>query len=110
MLRKPNVHYCVQKSSPLVPILSHMHPVHTFLLYFSNVILPSMPRSSKSSLTFKFSDQILYALLNFHMFATFPAHLISLDLIPSYYLRNEHNQLLTKNPRQLSQYSEWPMG
>jgi hypothetical protein len=31
---------------PLFPILSHMHPVHTFPLYFPNIhsnILPNMP-------------------------------------------------------------------
>jgi len=43
------VHYCAHNSLPLVPILCHMHPVHTFPPNFSkiqpNIIFPSMPRS-----------------------------------------------------------------
>jgi hypothetical protein len=46
---------------PLLPILSHMHPVHTFPPCFpkdhSNIILPSMPMSSEWSLPFRISEQ-----------------------------------------------------
>jgi len=48
-------------SPPTVPILSQMHPVHTFSSCFlqikSKIILPSTPGSSERSLPYRFSNQ-----------------------------------------------------
>jgi hypothetical protein len=49
-LWNPNVHYLVQKTPPLVPILSQIDPVHTTPSYFPkihfNIILSLTSRSS----------------------------------------------------------------
>jgi hypothetical protein len=61
LLWNPEVHYRVQNSPPLVPVLSEMHPVHTLppcsRKIQSNIIFPSTPRSSEWSLPFRFSDR-----------------------------------------------------
>jgi len=61
LLYNPKVYYSVHKSPLLVPIISQMHTVHIFPIYFpkihSNIIFPSTHRSSKWSLSFTSSNQ-----------------------------------------------------
>jgi len=55
------VHYRVRKGPLLVPILSQIHPVHSFQTYFpkiqSVISLPSTPVSSEWHISFRFSDR-----------------------------------------------------
>jgi len=53
----PKVHYRLQRSPPLVPILNQTHPVHNFPPYFPNmncnIVLTFTPWSSEWSLPFR---------------------------------------------------------
>jgi hypothetical protein len=55
------VHYCAHKTLPLIPVLSHMNPIHilpsSFWKINVNVVL-SVPGSCKWSLSLRFSSQI----------------------------------------------------
>jgi hypothetical protein len=69
LLWKLEVHYHVQKGLLLIPILRQMNPVHTVPPYLCkiqcNIIFPSMPRSSKWSLPFRFSNQHIVCIFLF---------------------------------------------
>jgi hypothetical protein len=61
LLWNPKIYYHVQKSLSSVPILCQMNLIHTSKSYVPkihfNIVLSSMPRSSKWSLPFRLSNQ-----------------------------------------------------
>lgn len=85
--RNLTVHYCVHKS--LLPDLtqSQINPVHIFpphlLKIHSDIILPSIPTSSKWFLPFRISNQDFLCISDHpqSLCATYPVHLTVLDFI-----------------------------
>jgi hypothetical protein len=82
-LWNPKFHCRVHKNPPLVPILSQINPVHTTPSLRSILILSSQIRLTLRSGLFYpgFPTNILHTFLFSPIRATYPAHLILLDLI-----------------------------
>jgi hypothetical protein len=64
---EPKFRNRVHNSPLLVPVLSHVYPVHDFPHYIpkihSNIIFPPTPTSFEWSLSFTFPNKILYVVL-----------------------------------------------
>ena len=89
-------HPRLQEPAP-VPILSLINPVHAVPLHFLkthfNIILPSMPGSSKWFFPSGLPTRTLYAPLLSLVCATYPANLILLDLITRIIFGEEYRSL-----------------
>jgi hypothetical protein len=114
ILWNPKVHYYVHNSPPLVPILSQINPVHTTPPYLRSILIlsthlcPGLPSGLFPS---GFTTNILYAFLFSPMHATWPDHLILLDLIIQIVLGEDYKlcSFLHFNPFQSKYYPQHPV-
>ena len=85
MLWNQQVHYCIYKHLPRVPILNQSNPINTspprFLKTHFNIVLPSTPRSFKQFSTTGLPTQLLYVPLLCPIRATCPTPLNLLYLM-----------------------------
>ena len=92
ILWNPNVHYCIHKCPPPVPILSQFDPVHAptshFLMIHLNIVLPAMPGSPKWSLSPRFHHKN-------PTYASLPHYTLHISLFSEYYRSN--NSTLASN-------------
>ena len=94
---EPKAHYRIYTFSPTVPVLSHINPVHTPLSHclkiHLNIILPSIPGSSKWSLSLGFPHQNPVYISPRPYTCFMPAHLILLDMITRIILNEGYRSL-----------------
>ena len=93
ILWNPKVHYRIQKCLSSARSIQFMPPYSTVWKSIFNIILPSMPGSSKWSLSLRFPHQNPVYTSTFPIRATCPAHLILLDLITRTILDEEYRSL-----------------
>ena len=95
ILWNPNVHYRSHKCPPPVPILSQIYPVHTPTFRRSILILSSHLRLGLPSSLFPsgFPTKTLYTPPISPIDATYPTHLILLDLITRTILGEQYGSL-----------------
>jgi hypothetical protein len=79
-----NLHYCVHKTLPLVPVLSQMNQVYILAPYLRFILILYYHLHLGLSIGLfhsGFLTKILYELFIFLMHATCPTHLLVLELI-----------------------------